>query len=78
MKAEYSKKHLITYTEINQTGQLDLASSFNLVQDMMTEYFESFKSDNIRLTKNNNAIWVVTKTKIHFNKYPIWKDEVTR
>ena len=22
----------------------------------------------------NNAAWVVSKTKVHFNKYPTWKD----
>ncbi len=74
MNIEYTKKHAVTYTELNQTGELELVSAFNLVQNVMTEYFESFKSDNMRLKKNNNAIWVVSKTKIHFNKYPMWRD----
>lgn len=76
MKTEYIKKHNVNYTEVNSKGQLDIVSSFNLVQNMMTEYFESFKSDNIRLKKNNNAIWVVTKTKIHYNNYPNWKEQI--
>lgn len=41
---------------------------------MVTEYFESFKSDNIILKNQNNAIWVVSKTKVHINKYPTWRD----
>lgn len=76
METEYRKRHEITYTEVNAEGKLDLVSSINLVQNMMTEYFENIKSDNIRLKKNNNAIWVVTKTKIHFNKYPMWREPV--
>ena len=76
MKAEYSKKHNITYTEVSQNLKMDLISALNLIQDMMTEYFESFKSDNVRLKKNNKAIWVVTKTKVKFNKYPGWNDLV--
>lgn len=76
MNYEYKKRHSITYTEVNFKGEIDIISSFNLVQNMMTEYFESFESDNVRLKRNNNAIWVVTKTKLHFNKYPIWKDKV--
>ncbi len=76
MKIEYKKNHAITYTEVDQEGKLDLISAFNLVQNMMTEYFDSFKSDNLRLKKNNNAIWVVTKTKMHFNKFPEWRDKV--
>lgn len=76
MKIEYKKSHSITYTEVNQEGKLDIVSSFNLVQNMMTEYFESFKSDNIRLKAKNNAIWVVTKAKMHFYKYPMWRDKI--
>ena len=77
MKIEYTKNHSITYTEVNQEGKLDIVSGFNLVQNMMTEYFESFKSDNIRLKAKNNAIWVVTKAKMHFYKYPMWRDEIS-
>ena len=76
MKVEYKKNHSITYTEVNQEGKLDIVSSFNLVQNVMTEYFESFKSDNIRLKEKNNAIWVVTKAKMHFYKYPMWRDKI--
>lgn len=74
MNREYIKKHTMTYTELDSKLQMDLVSSFNLAQNIVTEYFESFKSDNIRLKKNNKAIWVVTKTKIHYNKYPKWRD----
>ena len=48
MKVEYTKNHMVNYTEVNQEGKLDIISSFNLVQNVMTDYFESFKSDNIR------------------------------
>ena len=77
MKVEYTKNHSINYTEVNQEGKLDIISAFNLVQNVMTEYFESFKSDNIRLKANNNAIWVVTKAKMHFYKYPMWQDKIS-
>ena len=78
MKREYVKKHTMTYTELDTKLQMNLVSSLNLPQNTVTEYFGSFASDNIRLKKNNNAIWVVTKTKVHYNKYPKWRDEVTR
>ncbi len=76
MKVEYTKNHMVNYTEVNQEGKLDIISSFNLVQNVMTEYFESFKSDNIRLKAKNNAIWVVTKAKMHFYKYPMWREKI--
>lgn len=76
MKVEYTKNHMVNYTEVNQEGKLDIISSFNLVQNVMTDYFESFKSDNIRLKTKNNAIWVVTKAKMHFYKYPMWREKI--
>ena len=74
MNVEYSKKHAITYTELTPEARLSLVGSFNLVQNIMTEYFESFKGDNLRIIKNNNAIWVVTKTRLHFVKSAKWQD----
>src|SRR5699024_8156425 len=53
-----------------------LLDSFYLIQDMMTEYFGFLKSDNIILKRENNAIWVLTKTKVHFNNLPVWRDIV--
>ena len=76
MKVDYKKNHSVNYTEVDEEGKLDIVSSFNLVQNVMTEYFESFKSDNIRLKAKNNAIWVVTKAKMHFYKYPMWRDKI--
>lgn len=76
MKVEYTKNHSITYTDIKQRAEMDLISSLTIVQNMMTEYFGDFKSDNIILKKNNKAIWVVTRTKVHLNKYPKWRDIV--
>lgn len=76
MKIEYEKNHSVTYTEVDEEGKLDIASSFNLAQNVMTEYFESFKSDNIRLKTKDNAIWVVTKAKMHFYKYPMWREKI--
>ena len=68
MKIEFSKERTISYSEIKQRGEMDIISAFNMVQDILTEYFESFESDNLRLKLRNNALWVVTTTKIHINK----------
>lgn len=76
MKTEYKKGYAITYTDIKQRAEMDLTAALTLVQNMMTEYFGSMKSDNIRLKKNNKAIWVVTRAKMHINRYPSWCDTV--
>lgn len=74
MKIEYKRKYKVNYTEVDQNLKLALVDAITLQQNMGTEYFESFKSDNVILRNKNNAAWVVSKTKVHFNKYPNWGD----
>lgn len=76
MKDEYQKTHAITYTEVNQKGEFNVIAAFHLVQNIMTEYFESFESDNLRLKQKDHAIWVVSKTKLHFYQFPLWRDVI--
>lgn len=74
MKYEYKKEHMISYSEIDRSGRLGLVNTIMLVQDMMTEYFGTFHSDNITLKRENNAVWVLTKTRINFKNIPKWED----
>lgn len=76
MKFEYEKEYTVSYTEVNQNLKLGLVEAITFPQNMVTEYFESFKSDNIILKNENNAIWVVSKTKVHFNKHANWRDVI--
>ncbi len=73
---EYRKKHRINYTESDQNVNLGVEGAITLVQNMMTQYFKGFNNDNILLKDKYKAIWVVTKTKIHFNKFPKWNELV--
>lgn len=66
MKIEYEREYQVNYTEVDQNLKLALVDSITLQQNMGTEYFESFKSDNVILRNQNNAAWVVSKTKVHF------------
>ena len=76
MKNKYKRKFFIGYTNCDRKISLSLLDSFYLIQDMMTEYFGFLKSDNIILKRENNSIWVLTKTKVHFNNLPVWRDVV--
>ena len=72
----YNKNYVINFTEVGEDAKLNLTSAINLAQNMTGEYFESFGSDNLTLRKKDNAAWVLTKTKVHFEKHPSWKDKV--
>ena len=74
MENEYKRKFFIGYSNCGRKVNLSVLNSLYLIQDMMTEYFGFLKSDNIILKSENNAIWVLAKTKVHFNKYPKWRD----
>lgn len=74
MENEYKRKFFIGYSNCDRKVNLSVLNSLYLIQDMMTEYFGFLKSDNIILKSENNAIWVLAKTKVHFNKYLKWRD----
>lgn len=74
MENEYKRQFFIGYSNCDRKVNLSVLNSLFLIQDMMTEYFGFLKSDNIILKSENNAIWVLAKTKVHFNKYPKWRD----
>lgn len=74
MENKYNRSFFIGYTDCDRKINLSILNAFYLIQDMMTEYFGFLKSDNIVLMNENNAIWVLTKTKVHFNKLPIWRN----
>lgn len=76
MSTEYESKYEISYTELNQDLELGLTNAVELVQSILTDYFISFGSDNETIKNKNNALWVLSKTKIHFDKSPKWKDFV--
>ena len=76
MSTEYKSKYEINYTYLNQDMELGLTNTVELVQSILTDYFISFGSDNETIKNKNNALWVLSKTKIHFDKIPKWKEYV--
>ena len=76
MKYDYEKEFILHYSEIDSSARFSLVSSLNYIQNMSTEYFAKMKTDNFTLSTQNNAVWVITKTKIKFIKIPVWQDKI--
>ncbi|MBR1540233.1 MAG: hypothetical protein IJ629_03565 [Clostridia bacterium] len=76
MKYDYIKEFTLHYSEIDSSAHFSLVSCLNYIQNMSTEYFATMKTDNFTLSTQNNAVWVITKTKVKFIKIPVWKDEI--
>ena len=76
MKYEYRKTFDISYSRCGRNMRLSPENAFSMVQDMNTEYFESFGSDNVSIKGKNNALWVITKTRLHFIDIPKWGEKI--
>lgn len=76
MKSVYIKDHSINYTETDKTAKLGLCGAVSLIQDMTTEYFEVLGSNNTKMKNEYNALWVLSKTKIHFYRFPVWMEYI--
>ena len=69
MKYEYNKKHEVSYSEVDKEMNVNLLNAARLAQDVTTDYFGAINSDNQTNKTKNNAVWVLIKTKVHFENY---------
>ena len=76
MRNEYKNEYNVGYTTVDRNLNLSLVGCATIIQDMVTELFEHLETDNRIIKDENNAVWVLTKLKIHFEKYPIWKQNI--
>ena len=52
-------------------------AAFMTFQDMASRHSIIMGVDDFTLLEKDNAMWVVSKTKIKINKLPLWNEEVT-
>lgn len=52
-------------------------AAFMTFQDMASRHAIMMGVDDFSLLKNDNAMWVVSKTKVKVNRLPRWNDDVT-
>ncbi len=74
MENLYSQDIKVLSSQTDFNAQVGLIQSLQYFQDNMSEFFENIKCDGVRLIKNCNAFWVMTKTKIRINKNINWLD----
>ena len=52
-------------------------AAFMTFQDLASRHAKFLGVDDFSLLENDNAMWVVSKTKVKVNKLPLWNDDVT-
>jgi len=74
MKVVYKQDLKVMSSWLDTNTQLGLVGSLQVVQDNMCEYFKKIGSDGPTMIPVCNSFFVVTKTKICFNKFLNWLD----
>ena len=62
---------------IDSSVRIGVAQSVLLVQDNLTECFNALGCDGVIYREQFNVFWVFTKTKVHFERRPDWREIVT-
>ncbi|MBP5163784.1 MAG: hypothetical protein ILP16_12520 [Spirochaetales bacterium] len=77
MRYEYKKDFEVTYSQVDRWLDLDPFNAILMVQQMNTQFFKTFRCDNITCKERDNALWVITKTRVHFERTPKMGDDIT-
>ncbi len=73
----FESKRVISSAFIDSSVRMGVAQSVLLVQDNLTECFAAMGCDGIAYREKYNMFWVFTKTKVHFERRPDWRELVT-
>ncbi len=72
MKVDCKNNFKIFYSFLSRGINLKVHEAFNFAQNNVTEYFKKFNGDNMSVRENDNAVWVVAKSRIHFYQDISW------
>ncbi|MBR4745314.1 MAG: hypothetical protein IK070_01225 [Clostridia bacterium] len=72
----YTNGKTMSASLLNSKSELSIIGAFQLVQDNVTDLMGELKIDGLSTKKNYNAMWVISKNRVHFKKMPFWNDDV--
>ena len=73
----FESEREISSAFIDSSVRMGVAQSVLLVQDNLTECFNAMGCDGVIYREKFNDFWVFTKTKVHFERRPDWREIVT-
>ena len=72
----YTSDRTISSAYLDSSLHLGSAQAALMIQDNLTECYNMLDIDGIVYKERYNAFWVFTKTKIHFNRHPAWREKI--
>ncbi|MBR7065048.1 MAG: hypothetical protein IKI31_07905 [Treponema sp.] len=73
----FESKRVISSAYIDSSVRMGASHAVLMVQDNLTECFNAMQCDGIIYREKFNAFWVFTKTKVHFERRPNWREIVS-
>lgn len=73
---EYIQNTIVLCGQCDSLMRFKTESIFMIFQDMASRHAVYLGVDDSSLLRNDNAMWVVSKTKVKINKLPRWNDEI--
>lgn len=73
---EYIQNTIVLCGQCDSLMRFKMESIFMIFQDMASRHAVYLGVDDSSLLRNDNAMWVVSKTKVKINKLPRWNDEI--
>lgn len=76
-KNEFILNTTILSGQCDSLMRLRTEATFMTFQDMASRHAIFMGVDDFSLLEKDNAMWVVSKTKVKLNKFPLWNDDIT-
>lgn len=77
MKKEFIQDVKVLSSMTDGSAQVGITHALLYLQDNMCEFFRALGCDGITMIPISGCFWVMTKTKIKFNKPINWLDQIT-
>lgn len=74
---EYILNMTVLSGQCDSLMRLRTEAAFMSFQDMASRHAMFMGIDDFSLLEKDNALWVVSKTKVKINKLPLWNDNIT-
>lgn len=71
-----SMEQKVTAAFTDRRCEMDIFHASQLFQDAFTEFFAQYGCDAIRMSKSHGAVWAIARSKIRYERLPLWGQTV--
>lgn len=76
MNNTYTAEQRVTAAFTDRRCEMDIFHASQLFQDAFTEFFTQYGCDAIRMSRSHGAVWAIARSKIVYDRMPLWGETV--